>query len=648
MNLKALWHIAWLFCLLHTGTGKVLAQNNFKLNSMAQLAMKDKNWDAAEHQYAKLYNRDSSNVKVSYAYADAARQNMNVEKALYLYQKVLKANAGRYPLAVFWTGQLYKYKMNYREASKWFVKFSKLKLNSGLDYYKQKALREVEACELASMGLNNPLHVNVIRLDSGINTYFSEFAPRQSGKQMYFSSLRNPRRNESDQVFSKIYVRESDNPKRLRAYSLDTAVNSTYLHNANATLDETQRHMVFSRCSNVNASDYQCALYQSFYVNNKWTQAVRLNDSVNRKNYSSTHPALAFLNGRKVLFFSSNQPGGSGGMDIWYAEAKSDGTFKGVRNAGRRVNSSEDEITPFFNSKSSELYFSSNYFNGYGAFDIFRSQFGDSGFAAPVNMAYPVNSGYNDLYYSVDTAANQAFFASNRPGSNNEKRGSCCNDIYAFPLETKPVENKSQPDSVRLTKEKIRLLVPLTLYFHNDEPDPKTENTQTEQSYLDTYTAYRELYQRYLFEFTRGYKGEEKAMATQKVESFFSDSLESGFENLEKFCDLMALVLQKGQKVQITLKGYCSPLASTTYNQKLARRRISSLRNYFMRTRNGYFKTFTEERDGHGPLLLFAEEDIGELPGSKASDDFKDKRNSVYSPYAASERKIQIIAVSFD
>ena len=48
------------------------------------------------------------------------------------------------------------------------------------------------------------------------------------------------------------------------------------------------------------------------------------------------------------------------------------------------------------------------------------------------------------------------------------------------------------------------------------------------------------------------------------------------------------------------------------------------------------------------PQLEFVEEDIGELPGSKASDDFKDKRNSIYNPFAASERKIQIIAVSFD
>jgi hypothetical protein len=45
--------------------------------------------------------------------------------------------------------------------------------------------------------------------------------------------------------------------------------------------------------------------------------------------------------------------------------------------------------------------------------------------------------------------------------------------------------------------------------------------------------------------------------------------------------------------------------------------------------------------------IIFEDVDIGELAASRVSDDLKDKRNSVYSPFAARERKIQIIAVGF-
>ena len=95
------------------------------------------------------------------------------------------------------------------------------------------------------------------------------------------------------------------------------------------------------------------------------------------------------------------------------------------------------------------------------------------------------------------------------------------------------------------------------------------------------------------------------------------------------------------------MKGYCSPLASTDYNINLAKRRISSLRNYFTETKSGFFVRYINNTNVNEGKIIFEDVDIGELPASKVSDDLKDKRNSVYNPIAASERKIQIIAVSF-
>lgn len=110
---------------------------------------------------------------------------------------------------------------------------------------------------------------------------------------------------------------------------------------------------------------------------------------------------------------------------------------------------------------------------------------------------------------------------------------------------------------------------------------------------------------------------------------------------------LLEQVLLRGEKVKITMKGYCSPLASTDYNVNLAKRRISSLRNYFIEYDGGKFVKYinnTNEKEGR---IEFFNEDIGELPISKVSDDVKDVRNSVYSPFAAAEGKIQIIAISY-
>ncbi|MCU0359775.1 MAG: hypothetical protein MUF75_03495 [Bacteroidia bacterium] len=622
------------------------AQSNYKLNKAGALAMREKNYEEAVHHFRKLYNRDSTNSNVTYAFAEACRLNMETEQALHLYQKVLNKNTKKYPLGVYWTAQLYKQLMQYKEAGKWFTKFSKMKLKKDLPDYKKKAKQEIEVCELAAIWMKNPLPIQIERLDTSINTRFSEYAAFSTNDAFYFSSLRSSKRPQENEVpLSKIYVLEKNNKRKPKPYALDTTVNASYLHNANACIDESGKRLVFSRCKNTNASEYACTLYQSDFVNNKWQSAIKLGDSINVKGYSSTHPSFAVLNKQPVLFFSSNRPGGAGGMDIWYAEYTADGTFSNPKNAGKNVNTNENEITPTLNDLENTLYFSSTAHKNFGAFDVFKSVFKNGEFAEVNNAGYPINSGYNDVYFTLNKENSRAWFSSNRKGANAENKTSCCNDIFTYEIEKE--KELLKIDSVLIQKEKLKLLVPLTLYFHNDEPEPRTELIVTEKSYPETYLAYQELFPLYQRSFSAGYKNEEKIKAQEKMESFFRDSLEAGFDNLEKFSELLMPVLKSGQRVRITLKGYCSPLASTGYNQKLAKRRISSLRNYFDRTRNGYFKQYTVAEIGKLPQLEFVEEDIGELPNSKASDDFKDKRNSVYSPFAASERKIQIIAVSF-
>ena len=117
-------------------------------------------------------------------------------------------------------------------------------------------------------------------------------------------------------------------------------------------------------------------------------------------------------------------------------------------------------------------------------------------------------------------------------------------------------------------------------------------------------------------------------------------------QDLEKFATLLESVLKRNEKVKITMKGFCSPLASTDYNVNLAKRRISSLRNYFIEYKDGIFVKYINNSNEAEGRIEFFDEEIGELPISKTSDDIKDIKNSVYSPSAASERKIQIIAIS--
>ncbi len=634
------------------------AQTNQTLRSQAYYASEDKDWFAAAQYYARLYARDTSDIKLQSKYADASRLNFDLDLALSLYLHVAALDNGKqYPLTFYWIGELLKYKQQYKEAKKWFSKFNKLKLRrEKYNYYKQKTIIQMQSCDLAQILMNNPLNLEAEHLDELINSKLSEYAAFERDSSLYFSSLQIPEKRytkNSDNegadkktiYFSKIYKADYRMGSWKKIKALDTLFNANQYHTANTSFSSDYKQMIISRCRAVNASEYTCDLYVSNYMNNHWTEAIPLEAPINQPSVSTTQGNFAELDGKPVLFFSSDRPGGEGGLDIWCSYKNADGSFAPPINAGKKVNTPDNDITPWFVNETKALYFSSTWHQGLGGYDIFKSQYSNHEFSDPENVGYPINSSFNDVYYTVNKNGKRIYLSSNREGSFFESKLNCCNDIYRFNLDTaKPV---IVVDTTHIIKEQLKLLVPLTLYFHNDEPDSKRLTTSTTKNYESTYNDYKAMMPQYVKQYTTGLKGDNKELATNRIGNFFTDSLDEGFDDLKQFSVMLKKIMLNGETVKITMKGYCSPLASNEYNTNLAKRRISSLRNYFMEYENAWFLNYVSNETGNGGKIIFAEEDIGELPISRASDNVKDIQNSVFSPYAASERKIQIIAISF-
>lgn len=654
--------IFFAFILLLT-VNTSTAQSNQVLRKQALQAELNKDWYAAAQYYQRLCERDTTNLGWLYSYADASQKIFDLDIALRSFMKLAsKDNGRRYPMSYYYIAQLQKTKVQYKLAQLWFIKFSKLKVNDrrsaryNIPYYKLRAKLEQEACEDALINMKYPVMPLPDHLDKVINTNQSEYAPFERDSVLYFSTLRVNERKARDEeearieaarpVYSKVFRADIRMQKFKKIKAIDTTINSNIYHAANTTFTEDGKLMIFSRCTPLNASENCCELYQSAFSRSRWLPANRLEDAVNQPSFSTTQPYLAIVDDKTILFFASDRPGGEGGLDIWYCYRLNNGSFTEPINAGKLINTPEDEVSPWYDSKNNQLFFSSPYHSGYGGFDIFKSEFKNNQFAAPVNAGYPINSSHNDLYYSQNTGGNHIYLSSNRTGSFFDGKVNCCSDIYRFTVDT-AVPRPVKIDSNNIVIEKIRLLVPLTLYFHNDEPEPRTTLTITSKSYDSTYVSYARMLPQYLAEYSAGLKGTEKLNATDLIQNFFTDSVEAGLDQLNKFSRLLTKVLANGETVKITMKGYCSPLASTNYNINLAKRRISSLRNYFKEFEGGVFLKYIDNQEQGMGKIIFEDVQIGELPASKVSDNFKDKRNAVYSPYAAGERKIQIIAVSF-
>lgn len=643
-------HKLLILCCVFVTQG-LFSQNIKQLLKQGAIASNEKDYSSAAQIYNQVILLDSSRIEYQLLFADASRLNYDNDVALHWYQKIYKKDNGKtYKEVPFYIAMALKTNGRYKEAKKYFDKYYKKQRNSKDAVKKQLALKakqEVEACDYAQILVKNPVDVKVHHLDSMVNSRVSEYAPFEYDSVLYFSSLRDQSKKDKNEVgYNKLYTSDKKNHKWQKAKELDSLFNKSGIHNANTSFNADFTKIVVSRCGALNATQYRCEIYLSHFKDGHWTELQKLPAPINVSGSNTTQPCLSELNGKEVLFFSSDRAAGEGAMDIWYAYMNANGSFETPINAGKNVNTHEDEITPWYVKENNTLYFSSTWHKGLGNFDIFKSVYKDNAFGTAENMGYPINSSYNDIYYSVSSKKNKAYISSNRLGSYFEDKPNCCNDIYSFPIT--PLTEPPKPvDTTAQIINQMKVLVPLTLYFHNDEPEPKTKVIVTKKNYKKTYEDYMVLKPKYLAEYPKGLEGDQKDFAMNRVENFFEDSVEAGMQDLEKFAVLLDQVLKRGEKVKITMKGYCSPLASTDYNVNLAKRRISSLRNYFMEYDNGKFVKYVDNPNENEGRIEFFNEDIGELPVSKVSDDVKDVRNSVYSPYAAAERKIQIIAISY-
>ena len=659
----------YLFILCFGILVNTQAQSIKQLLKQGSDAMSIKDYSSATQIYNQIILIDSSNINYQLLFADASRLNYDNATALHWYEKIFKQDNGKtYTEVSFYIATQLKNTGKYKDAKKYFDKYYKKQKNSKDKTKKQLALKakqEFDACDIAQILVKNPVDVKILHLDSMVNSKVSEYAPFEYDSLLYFSSLRDKSKSDANGVgFNKLYTAHKSSTKEnkfLKAQELDSLFNKNGIHNANTSFNADFTKIFVSRCGAINASQYKCEIYVSNFKDGHWTDLQKLPTPINVEGSNTTQPCFSELNGKDVLFFASDRGAGEGAMDIWYAYMNKDESFETPVNAGKKVNTIEDEITPWYVKENNTLFFSSTWHKGLGNFDIFKSEYKNNTstssattsvgsvqreFTDAQNLGYPINSSYNDIYYSINSKKDKAYISSNRLGSYFEDKPSCCNDIYSFPIT--PLTEPPKPiDTTALIINQMKVLCPLTLYFHNDEPEPKTKVIVTKKNYKKTYEDYTVMKQKYFAEYTKGLEGDAKNLAQNRVENFFEDSVDAGMQDLEKFAQLLEQVLARGEKVKITMKGYCSPLASTDYNVNLAKRRISSLQNYFLEYNNGEFVKYVNNTNPTEGSIEFTNEDIGELPISKVSDDVKDVRNSVYSPYAAMERKIQIIAVSY-
>lgn len=228
-------------------------------------------------------------------------------------------------------------------------------------------------------------------------------------------------------VYSRIYSAQLTGSSWGNVKALDKVINRDDFHHFSVSLSKDGNTMYFTRGTLQGEVVAESKIYYSQRENGGWGAANELKGSFSGR---VLYPITGELFGNEVLFFSSDMEGTKGGLDLFYATKKTDDTYDFPVNLGEVLNTTGDEITPYYSD--GKLYYSSNGLPGMGGHDIFVTIWDGTGWSKPQNMGVGYNSSADDKNFSVDKEGN-GFLASNRIGTGKLKGGvgqTCCDDVW--------------------------------------------------------------------------------------------------------------------------------------------------------------------------------------------------------------------------
>lgn len=318
-----------------------------------------------------------------------------------------------------------------------------VKSESKNDSLKVIAKQHIQGCYFVLNDENIHKEMIVEMMDTIVfNKGTSSFAPMFWDKdKMIFTSAReggvifNRETQNSNFLCDLYWTQQNEDKSWSEAKNFGRPLNSSQ-HDASGVFNNNNA-IFYTRWSDDERK--QKSIHVARMIDLNFFESYKLDSAVNYPGYQSINPFVT-MDG-KTLYFSSNRPGGKGGMDLWKISIDELGNPVGeAKNLGSYVNSPSDEVTPFYHEQSSTLFYSSNGFESIGGLDIFKSQYDEENdfYSTPINMGIPINSAQDDAYMIWDNLFKYGYFSSDRKPCEN---GHCYN-IYK--VENSPIKIRLQ------------------------------------------------------------------------------------------------------------------------------------------------------------------------------------------------------------
>lgn len=384
----------------------------------------------AAKEYKKAYRKIAPKDKVKRAevawkMAECYRKGNNPARAAGAYQ-----NAVRYGFpdstALLFLADAQLENGDYKASQKSYEEFLQLVPDNRM------ARIGLESAKQSSEWKKNPTRY-IVKKSKELNGQRSDYCPAYVGEDTTMIVTTSTRKEATGEDLSGItgqkhadlfLTKRDERGKWQKTEKIESDVNGEYEDGA-CCFTPDGKIMYFTRCVTDEHYPRFAAIFKSNRSDAAWSKPEEVkvsNDTLS----AYAHPAVS--PDGNWLFFTSNMPGGYGGLDIWKYYIGTSKAMEGiVENLGPYINTEGDEQFPAFGPKG-ELFFSSDGYPGMGGLDIFSAIQENDSIWNVNNMGAPVNSNGDDFGITFAPGLYRGFFTSNR----GDARG--WDHIYSFML----------------------------------------------------------------------------------------------------------------------------------------------------------------------------------------------------------------------
>jgi outer membrane protein OmpA-like peptidoglycan-associated protein len=338
-------------------------------------------------------------------------------------------------------------------------------------------------------------------------------------------------------------------------------------------------------------------IYLSQYTPQGWSEPENLGPAINTEFWESS-PSIS--PDKRVLYFSSNRPGGYGGRDLYMSFRQPNGKWGKAINMGPMINSAGDEFSPFIHADNQTLFYTSDGLPGYGNSDLFVLRKNEKGeWGQPENLGYPINTIENEGSLAVSADGLTAYYASDR----SDSRGNL--DLYSFQLRPNIRPNRTLYVKGKVTDAITQKGVPATVELTDNNNDLVLMRVQTDElgEYFITlptgkdytftvnrkgYLFYSELYALSKKEADSVYKKDITLKPVKLNESFVFNNIlfesnsyalpENGLAELSQLIQ----VLNDNPTLKVEISGHTDNIGNAKDNLTLSTNRAKSIVDYLI------------------------------------------------------------------